>query len=193
MAGHPPDVVVLIDYGGSNLPLGNYICRQLKVPIIYYIAPQEWVWSQGQRVTQGIIEISDLLLAIFPQEAQYFAEKGAKVAWVGHPLVDALQGVPSRTEARSRFGISEEEWAIALFPASRRQEIKAILPVMLAAAQQIQAQRPPGSFLDTAGVGAISSTHYPGSRSCWHQGNVDDESTPDAGSGRFGHQQIRDG
>src|SRR4028118_2415432 len=45
---HPPDVVVLIDYMGPNLSIGSFIRRQLpQVPVIYYIAPQDWVWSAG--------------------------------------------------------------------------------------------------------------------------------------------------
>lgn len=146
LKAHPPDVAVLIDYVGSNLPMGGYLRRRFALPIVYYIAPQEWVWSQGQRVTQRVVQFSDLLLAIFPQEAQYFAQKGAKVTWVGHPLVDALQDIPNRTAARGQLGIPESQQAIALFPASRQQELQAILPVMLAAAQQIQAQVPQAHF-----------------------------------------------
>ena len=146
LAAHPPDLVVLIDYVGSNLPLGSYIRRQFPVPIVYYIAPQAWVWSPNPRVPQRVIALSDVLLAIFPEEAQYFAAQGAQVTWVGHPLVDDLQTAPSRMAARAALGIPARQQAIALIPASRYQEIKAILPVMLVAAQQIQAQIPQAHF-----------------------------------------------
>ncbi len=83
---HPPDLVVLIDYMGPNTNIGNYIRRHFRhIPIIYYIAPQEWVWSFGDRSTKKIINITDKLLAIFPDEARYFRQKGANVTWVGHP------------------------------------------------------------------------------------------------------------
>ncbi|MBD2464015.1 lipid-A-disaccharide synthase [Oscillatoria sp. FACHB-1407] len=144
---HPPDLVVLIDYLGPNLNLGNYIKRHLpQVPIIYYIAPQEWVWSLNSRNTQQIVGIIDRLLAIFPGEAQYYKQRGATVTYVGHPLVDRLQHAPSRTQARETLGIPPEQTAIALIPASRRQELKYLLPVICQTAQQLQAKLPQVHF-----------------------------------------------
>jgi len=140
---HPPDLVVLIDYAGPNLAIGSYIRRQMpKVPIAYYIAPQMWVWWTNKRDTTRIVEITDKLLAIFPEEARYFQDKGASVSWVGHPLVDRMQNAPSREAARAALGISPDQTAIALFPASRRQELKYLLPVMFAAAKAIQEKLP---------------------------------------------------
>ncbi|NES21141.1 MAG: lipid-A-disaccharide synthase, partial [Symploca sp. SIO3E6] len=118
---NPPDVVVLIDYMGPNLNLGNFIHHQLpQVPIVYYIAPQSWVWSAAYLVSQDtatIVKITDQLLAIFPEEARFFAKKGASVTWVGHPLVDRMQSSPTREEARVALGIEPEQIAIALLPA----------------------------------------------------------------------------
>ena len=136
---NPPDLVVLIDYLGPNLTIGNYIRQQFpQVPIVYYIAPQEWVWSLGDKNTTEIVRICDRILAIFPEEARYYQEKGAEVTWVGHPLIDQMQGSPTREQARKSLGIDGQTKAIALLPASRRQEIKYLLPVMFAAAKQIQ-------------------------------------------------------
>jgi lipid-A-disaccharide synthase len=138
---HPPDLVVLIDYAVSNLSLGSYIRRQMpQVPVVYYIAPQMWVWWASSRDVARIVDMSDHVLAIFPEEARYFRSKGARVTWVGHPLVDRMQTAPSREEARGLLEIEPEETAIALFPVSRRQEIKYLLPVIFQAAQQIQAK-----------------------------------------------------
>ncbi len=144
---HPPDLVLLIDYAQPNLSIGTYIRRQMpKVPIAYYIAPQMWVWWANKRDTTRIVEITDKLLAIFPEEARYFQAKGAAVSWVGHPLVDRMQNAPSREAAREKLGITPEQIAIALFPASRRQELKYLLPVMFAAAKTIQEKLPQVHF-----------------------------------------------
>lgn len=138
-----PDLVILIDYMGPNLAIGNYIRRNLShLRIVYYIAPQEWVWSVNSRNTNLVVGITDKLLAIFPEEARYFQERGAKVTWVGHPLVDRVQNFPSREDARSKLGIAEDVISVALLPASRRQELKHLLPVMFQAAQVIQAKLP---------------------------------------------------
>lgn len=141
---NPPDVAVLIDYMGPNLSIGRFICRQLPdVPVVYYIAPQDWVWSARAivpRDTMTIVKMTDQLLAIFPEEARYFEKKGANVTWVGHPLVDRMQSAPSREAARRRLGIAPEQKAIALVPASRRQELKYLMPIVFEAAQQIQSK-----------------------------------------------------
>ncbi|QKQ76213.1 lipid-A-disaccharide synthase [Nostoc sp. TCL240-02] len=144
---NPPDLVVLIDYMTPNLEIGTYMKQQLPdVPVVYYIAPQEWAWSLSLRRTNRIIGFTDKLLAIFPQEARYFREKGAKVTWVGHPLVDRIQDAPSRQAARATLGIAPEQIAIALLPASRRQELKYLLPIIFQAAQTIQAKLPKVHF-----------------------------------------------
>lgn len=138
----PPDLIVLIDYAGVNLPMGQYLKRHFNVPILYYIAPQAWVVSNSTKVTRQVVNLVDEVIAIFPREAEHFTEKGASVTWVGHPLVDRMQQAPSRETARSQLGISESQIAVALVPASRQQEIDYLLPTICAAAQQIQAQNP---------------------------------------------------
>ncbi|WGV24251.1 lipid-A-disaccharide synthase [Halotia branconii] len=144
---NPPDLVVLIDYMGPNLGIGTYMQKHLpQVPVVYYIAPQEWVWSVGLRNTTRIVGFTDKLLAIFPEEARYFSSNGAKVSWVGHPLVDRMQNAPSREAARAKLDITPEQTAIALLPASRHQELKYLLPVIFAAAQTIQAKLPEVHF-----------------------------------------------
>ncbi|HLO88094.1 MAG TPA: lipid-A-disaccharide synthase [Nostocaceae cyanobacterium] len=144
---HPPDLVVLIDYMTPNLGIGTYMRENFPdVPVVYYIAPQDWVWSLSYTNTNRIISFTDKLLAIFPGEATFFQQQGANVAWVGHPLVDRMQDAPSREVARQKLGIAEEEIAIALLPASRRQELKLLLPIIFQAAQTIQSKLPTAHF-----------------------------------------------
>ena len=136
---NPPELTVLIDYMGPNLAIASYIRRQLpKTPIVYYIAPQEWVWSARASTSAQIVANCDLLLAVFPEEARYYREKGANVQWVGHPLLDELPAMPSRDGARQSLGIEENQIAVVLLPASRKQEIKYLLPTMLEAAKVLQ-------------------------------------------------------
>lgn len=144
---NPPDLVVLIDYMGPNIGIGNYMRRHLpQVPVVYYIAPQEWVWSMNVDNTTRIVNFTDKLLAIFPEEARYYQKNGAKVSWVGHPLVDRMEKAPSRSAARAKLGIEPDQIAIALLPASRHQEIKYLLPVIFQAAQTIQSKLPEVHF-----------------------------------------------
>ena len=143
-----PNIVVLIDYMGPNLTIGSYIRKTWpNLPVVWYIAPQEWVWSLGKDKTDKIVSLTDKLLAIFPEEANYFRQKGAEVTWVGHPIIDRIKMAPTREEARHNLGITSEKLAIALFPASRKQEVKYLMPIMFRAAQIIQAKLPDVHFL----------------------------------------------
>ena len=143
----PPDLVILIDYVGANVGMGKFIRKRFPdVPIVYYIAPQEWVWSLNDKNAHQIVALTDRLLAVFPEEARYYESKGASVTWIGHPLVDRLQGAPTRETARSYFGILPDEQIILLSPASRRQELKLLLPRIFEAAKNIQDQVPNVTF-----------------------------------------------
>ncbi|ANV89217.1 lipid-A-disaccharide synthase [Picosynechococcus sp. PCC 8807] len=145
---NPPDLVVLIDYIGPNIGIGNFVRRQLpQVPIIYYIAPQAWVWSFNDNNTKAIARITDRILAIFPEEARYFAEYGIDVKFVGHPLVAKMATCPRRATAREKLGLNQDRPLITLLPASRRQELKYLLPVMVEAAKILQRQVPEVKFL----------------------------------------------
>jgi len=144
---NPPDLLILLDYMGPNIPVGKFIREHLpQVPIAYYIAPQQWVFST-KRDLQNILSITDKLLAIFPEEAAFYAAAGANVQWVGHPLVDILAKPMSKAAARSELKIGEEAQIVTLMPASRKQELHYIMPVMFEAAAYIQAQQPKVRFL----------------------------------------------
>ena len=139
---NPPDVLVLIDYPASNLALASYIKQhQAKIPIVYYIAPQDWAVPMLNN-TPKIAKAVDKLLAIFPAEAEYFKNKDIDVAWVGHPLLDRMQQAPDKKQARLNLKLEPEAKIVTLLPASRQQEIKYLLPVMCQAARQISQQLP---------------------------------------------------
>jgi lipid-A-disaccharide synthase len=143
---NPPDLVILIDYPGFNIGLAQQIKRQFSCPIVYYIAPQEWAWAFSSHTTKAIVERVDEILAIFPQEAEYYAKFGAKTTWVGHPFVDQVAESPTRLQAREILEIDDPQTAIALLPASRPQEFHYIWPAIAAAAQRIQAAVPAAHF-----------------------------------------------
>ncbi|MEB3254956.1 MAG: lipid-A-disaccharide synthase [Synechococcaceae cyanobacterium] len=150
---HPPDGVVLIDYMGANVNLGMRLRRQYpQVPITYYIAPQEWAFRLGDGGTTRLIGFTDRILAIFPEEARFYGARGAKVTWVGHPLIDTLASPPGREEARALLGLSQEAPVLLLLPASRPQELRYLLPPMAAAVAELQRRRSDLEVLVPAGL-----------------------------------------
>ncbi len=142
----PPDVAVLIDYMMPNQGMGYFAKRTLKIPVIYYIAPQEWVWSFDDKNTKAIAAFTDKLLAIFPQEAVYYEKQGTNVQWVGHPFVDLMAKVPDRAESRRQLGMADDDLIVTLLPASRTQELRSVMPIILKAAKIIQAKLPHVKF-----------------------------------------------
>lgn len=144
---YPPDMAILIDYMSPNIAWCGYFSKFLPtIPVVYYIAPQDWVWALNSYNTDHVVKTTKVI-AIFPEEARYFQQKGGRVSWVGHPLVDRMQKALKRNDARAALAIPPDQPLITLLPASRQQEIHYLLPVICKAAQQIQAKLPDVHFL----------------------------------------------
>ena len=122
LAENKPDAIILIDYPGFNLRMAKW-AKQRGIKVFYYISPQVWAWKEN-RVKQMKKNI-DRLMVILPFEKEFFAKHGMDVDFVGHPLIDEIEARNQKLEIR-------KEKVIALLPGSREQEIKHILPEMLA-------------------------------------------------------------
>jgi len=114
-----PDAVVLVDYPGFNLRMAPFI-KDLGIPLIYYISPQLWAWKKGR--IRKVQKYVDRMLVILPFEEEFYQKEGVDVAFVGHPLLDAISNRARKAHAQP---------TIALLPGSRKQEIQRMLPIML--------------------------------------------------------------
>src|SRR6266487_4133944 len=124
-----PDAVVLIDYPGFNLRLARALRRQAPLQkIIYYISPQVWAWNRGR--IKRMAHFIDLVLCIFPFEVDPYNQAGLRALFVGHPMIERLQGRKIDTERDPNL--------IGLFPGSRSREVRKIFPVMLETARKLQ-------------------------------------------------------
>ncbi|MDQ2919134.1 MAG: lipid-A-disaccharide synthase [Verrucomicrobiota bacterium] len=135
-----PNAVVLIDYPGFNLRLARALRSRkfsgLGGKIIYYISPQVWAWNR-RRIPQMARSL-DLMLCIFPFEAELYNKSGLRTIFVGHPMMESL-------DAR-RVAATREPNLIGLFPGSRLREVRKILPVLLQTAAFILARKPDAQF-----------------------------------------------
>ncbi len=143
-----PDLIICVDFSGFNRRFAAAIKRFVRrrrgtflnwdPKIVQYVSPQVWASRPGR--ADQIARDFDLLLSIFPFEKEWYAARvpQLRVEFVGHPIVD-------------RYGLCRDElrakWAgvtptLLLLPGSRESELKRHLPVMLAAAKNIQSQRP---------------------------------------------------
>ena len=130
-----PDVVIPVDYPGFNLRLARR-ARERGHRVAYYIAPQVWAWRRERR--PGIARAVDRLLVVFPFEEPLFREAGIDAVFVGHPLLDASDALPPVDDVRRRVGAAPEAPLLALLPGSRVQEVRAILPRLLAGARVLR-------------------------------------------------------
>lgn len=123
-----PDLLVLIDYPDFNWRLARRV-KNFDIKILSYIPPSAWAWRKGRAKTCAAI--ADIFIAIFPFELPVYEAAGAKIFFLGNPLVDTVKPSMSKAEARKFFGVNDSEQVILLMPGSRRQEIKLLLPPML--------------------------------------------------------------
>jgi lipid-A-disaccharide synthase len=136
-----PGVVVLIDFPEFNMRLAR-AARRLRVPVVYFVAPQIWAWRRGR--ARALARDVDRVLAIFPFEVAFYQEAGVPVEFVGHPLLDVL---PALDRDRARAGLAEGgEPLVGLLPGSREAEVRRHLPELLGAARRIVARAPRARF-----------------------------------------------
>ena len=128
-----PDAVVLIDYPGFNLRLARALRRHSQnQKTIYYISPQVWAWNRGR--IKKMARLIDLVLCIFPFEANLYSESGLRAVFVGHPMIENLEAQKIET--------ARDPNLIGLFPGSRLREVRKIFPVMIEAARLLLRTRP---------------------------------------------------
>lgn len=128
IAAEDVDLVVPIDYPGFNLPLAER-AAELGTAVVYYIAPQVWAWKESR--ARRLARVCDEICVVLPFETDLLESYGASVRFVGHPLLD----LPRRHQGTGS--------AIGVFPGSRSQEVRRMLPTFLAAARQVADGRIP--------------------------------------------------
>ena len=123
-----PDAIVLIDYPGFNLRLARALRKQVQTQkTIYYISPQVWAWNRGR--IKKMARFIDLVLCIFPFEADLYAASGLRAVFVGHPMIERLE--------TQKIDTHRDQNLVGLFPGSRLREVRKIFPVMIEAARRL--------------------------------------------------------
>jgi lipid-A-disaccharide synthase len=127
-----PGAVVLIDYPGFNLRLARALRERNRAGrIIYYISPQVWAWNRGR--IKKMARWLDLMLCIFPFEAELYNESGLRTVFVGHPMIERLRD--------RKIDIERDPHLVGLFPGSRSREIRKIFPVLIETARELVKQK----------------------------------------------------
>src|SRR5205809_7966366 len=77
----------------------------------------------------------DLMLCIFPFEAELYNKSGLRTEFVGHPMVERLRA--------RKIDIERDPNVIGLFPGSRCREVRKIFPILIETGGESRNQRAP--------------------------------------------------
>lgn len=118
------DTVVFVDFPGFNLRLAPW-AKDKGIRTVQYISPKVWAWKESR--LQTIRKYIDELVCIFPFEIEYYKQHAIKAHYYGNPLHKIIQNHKANL-------ITNEAGKdiVALFPGSRKQEIRRILPRLIA-------------------------------------------------------------
>lgn len=141
---NPPDVFVAIDAPDFNIPLERMLKRK-GIPTVHWVSPSVWAWRNYR--LKKIRRSVDLMLTLFPFEAQFYEQHGVAARFVGHPLADDITGSPSRQQTKALLEIDTQRPCVALLPGSRATEIKRLLPVFLETARLCKQSIPELQFV----------------------------------------------
>ncbi len=132
-------LVVLIDYPTFNMKVAD-AAAAAGVPVLYYVTPQVWAWGADRlaRLAKTVTKAA----AILPFEEPLLRAHHIDATFVGHPLLDRLDQLPDRCDARRSLGLGDDARVLALFPGSRAQEIHRHLDGFVETARELQRRDP---------------------------------------------------
>lgn len=119
---NPPDVAILVDFPGFHFSLAKKL-KLRGIKVVQYVAPKLWAW--GQKRIVRLRRDFDLVMGVFPFEAEYFTKRNVNFKLVGSPHRDRVDNVVAD---KAYFGYKEEDILIGFLPGSRVSEVVKILP-----------------------------------------------------------------
>jgi lipid-A-disaccharide synthase len=134
-----PDVFIGIDAPDFNLTVELKL-RRAGIKTVHYVSPSVWAWRK-KRVLK-IRQACDLMLTLFPFEAQFYDAHSVPVRFVGHPLADAIPVQADRMAARAALDLPLDCPVVALLPGSRGGEVARLGSLFLDAAVRLRTLRP---------------------------------------------------
>ena len=129
-----PAVFIGIDSPDFNLTIEAKL-HSLSVKTVHYVSPSVWAWRQGR--IKKIKNSVDLMLSLFPFEADFYRQHDVPVRYVGHPLAKQLPMEPDIARARCALGLDSEIPVLCIMPGSRAGELELMADLFLDVAQVV--------------------------------------------------------
>ncbi len=142
---NPPDVFIGIDYSDFNLTVEETL-KKAGIKTVHYVSPKVWAWRRGR--LKKIVRAVDLMLTLFPFEADFYQQNSTlPVTCIGHPLADLIPLEMDQQKARTQLGLPLHETIVALLPGSRSNEIHYLGELFLRTAVWCSARMPQLKFV----------------------------------------------
>src|SRR5207302_1322104 len=89
----------------------------------------------------------ELMLCIFPFEAELYNQSGLRTIFVGHPMIERLRDRQPSVAAATygsagKIDIQRDSNLIGLFPGSRGREVRKIFPILIQTARELRRSKP---------------------------------------------------
>jgi lipid-A-disaccharide synthase len=140
----PPDLYIGIDAPDFNLNIEK-VLHKAGIQTVHYVSPSVWAWRQGR--IKNIKRSVDLMLTLFPFEADFYKQHDVPVCYTGHPTADTIPFVVDRQSAKIALGYDANDLVIAVLPGSRGGEIKHMTRLYLQTMQLCFAAMPNLKFV----------------------------------------------
>lgn len=136
---NPPDVFIGVDAPDFNLAVEAKL-KKAGVKTVHYVSPTVWAWRESR--IHKIAKATNLVLGIFPFEADIYHEYKVPYQYVGHTMADSIPLAPDQQEKRQLFALDREDKVLALLPGSRAREVDTLLPDFIKTAELLTLSLP---------------------------------------------------
>ena len=117
--------VILVDFQDFNLALAKRL-KKKGVCILYYVAPQAWVWRASRVKT--LAKTVHTLFSLFPFELEWFRSRGVKqIKVIKHPLLEKYEKRLKAGQDLLNEKFPKGKVRVLLLPGSRISEVSFLL------------------------------------------------------------------
>jgi len=140
LLAQPPDLLVLVDFGGFNMGLLKRLGAERRPKCFYFFPPGSW--SRNPRDFSDMVQLTDCVATPFPWSEQLLRQQGVNAHFVGHPVIDRVKPAEDVGALRRELGVPEEAFCLGLLPGSRLIERRLLGPQMIGAAARLSQHYP---------------------------------------------------
>ena len=148
LAEEKPDLVITFDSPAWNIHIAKR-AKKLGIPVMQFAAPQLWAWAPWR--AKKWRKNADKIACVLPFEPKWFAERGIKAEFIGHPLFDDRpEYIKPVEELDLEAGEDKKSVTVALLPGSRDRELEKLWPPMLEIAKKLREKFPDITFISAS-------------------------------------------